>query len=54
VYFHLDEDAVATGNPNTMTAPQIAVSLLIFGLIFAASTYVFLLLTKPQQVQTAT
>jgi membrane protease YdiL (CAAX protease family) len=54
VYFHLDDSATVAGNPDIMTGPQMAATFVMFGCIFAASVYLFLFLTKPQQVQTAT
>lgn len=47
VFFHQNEDAIITGNPNEMSVPELLGSFSLFGIVFLLSTYHFFKATKP-------
>jgi uncharacterized protein len=48
VYFNIDEDAVITGNPIEMPLKELLFTVVLFGAIFAVSTYyIFKITEKP-------
>ena len=46
LYFHSDDDAIITGNPDTMSAGVLVLTFLVFSIIFLGSTYYFIRMTE--------
>lgn len=46
IYFHLDDDAVVTGNPKEMPVGVLATTFLLFTMAFIVSTYYFVRFTE--------
>jgi len=46
LYFHNDDDAIITGNPDTMSAGVLVLTFLVFSIIFLGSTYYFIRMTE--------
>jgi hypothetical protein len=50
VYMHIADDAIVTGKPEELPFATLAYTFVVCGLIFAASTYLFLKVTEPKQI----
>ena len=48
-YFHIDDSAVGTTDPEFMNPREMLIWFIIMSTIFAASTYMFLKVTKPKE-----
>ncbi|MFI5253520.1 MAG: CPBP family intramembrane glutamic endopeptidase [Bacteroidota bacterium] len=46
VYYHLDEDAIVTGSPTSMSTVELLLTAVISGVIFIVSTYYIMKLTR--------
>lgn len=47
VYLHLDDDFLVTGSPEVLSPTVLLVTLVSFSVVFLASTYYFMVVTKP-------
>lgn len=50
VYLHYDDNAILTGNPDSMTAGTLLLTFVVFTLVFLGSTYYFVRTTKSEPV----
>jgi membrane protease YdiL (CAAX protease family) len=46
VYFHLDDDAIVTGNPSEMSIGVLITTFVVFAIVFFVSTYYFIQITS--------
>ena len=48
-YFHLDDDAIITGNPSQMSLATLLGTFWFFGVIFLLSTFYYIKITQPKE-----
>jgi len=49
MYLHYDDDAIVTGNPNTMSGGNLLLSFVVFGSLFVATTVLFVRATEKEK-----
>jgi hypothetical protein len=49
VYLHFDDNAIVNGNPETMPPQVLLPTVFVFAVIFVASTYMFIHVTRHRQ-----